>query len=44
MRKLVQYENEYRLRVGSKRVRFTFDEQNNAITILRVMPRDKVYE
>ena len=44
VRKLVQYENEYRLRIGSKRVRFTFDEQNNAITILRVMTRDKVYE
>ena len=44
VRKLVQYENEYRLRIGSKRVRFTFDEQNDAITILRVMTRDKVYE
>ncbi len=43
VRKLVKYENEYRLRVGSIRVRFVFNEQNNAITILRVIPRDKAY-
>ncbi len=43
VRKLVKYENEYRLRVGSIRVRFLYDEQNNAITILRVLPRDKAY-
>jgi len=43
VRKLVQYEHEYRLRVGSIRVRFIYDEPNNAIAIMRVIPRDKAY-
>jgi mRNA-degrading endonuclease RelE of RelBE toxin-antitoxin system len=34
---------EYRLRVGDLRVRFSRDDERRALTVLRVLPRDKAY-
>lgn len=34
---------EWRLRVGSWRVRFRRDDQRRLLQVLRVLPRDKVY-
>ena len=36
-------EQEWRLRVGQWRVLFTFDEANESIVILRVLPRGRAY-
>ncbi len=35
--------DEFRLRVGDIRVRFSFDQNRDAIVIKRVLPRDKAY-
>ena len=34
---------EWRLRVGDWRVRFTFDEEQRLIVVLRVLPRGRAY-
>ena len=34
---------EWRLRVGDWRVRFTFDEEQRVIVVLRVLPRRRAY-
>jgi mRNA interferase RelE/StbE len=34
---------EWRLRVGDVRVRFELDDGASTLTVLRVLPRDKVY-
>jgi mRNA-degrading endonuclease RelE of RelBE toxin-antitoxin system len=35
--------DEWRLRVGTWRVRFAFDPQTHTIVVLRVLPRDRAY-
>ena len=35
--------NEYRLRVGTWRVRFTYDTPEAVITVVRVLPRGEAY-
>lgn len=42
-RKLQGIEDEWRLRVGEWRVRFTFDEERQEVHILRVLPRGRAY-
>jgi mRNA-degrading endonuclease RelE of RelBE toxin-antitoxin system len=34
---------EWRLRVGDWRVRFTFDDEQRVIVVLRVLPRGRAY-
>ena len=43
LRKLRGREEEWRLRVGDYRVRFTPDSRNRVISILRVLPRSQAY-
>lgn len=43
IRKLTGSNDEWRLRVGQWRVRFSFDYETNAIDILRVLPRGRAY-
>lgn len=35
---------QWRLRVGDWRVRFSFDEENQVIVVLRVLPRGRAYD
>lgn len=35
---------QWRLRVGDWRVRFSFDDENQAIVVLRVLPRGRAYD
>jgi mRNA-degrading endonuclease RelE of RelBE toxin-antitoxin system len=35
---------EWRLRVGDWRVRFSFDDENQVIVVLRVLPRGRAYD
>jgi mRNA interferase RelE/StbE len=35
---------QWRLRVGDWRVRFSFDDQNQVIVVLRVLPRGRAYD
>jgi mRNA-degrading endonuclease RelE of RelBE toxin-antitoxin system len=35
---------EWRLRVGEVRVRFAYVQEDDAIVVLRVLPRGKVYD
>lgn len=35
---------EWRLRIGDWRVRFSFDDENQVIIILRVLPRGRAYD
>jgi mRNA interferase RelE/StbE len=43
VRKLTGRDEEWRLRVGQWRVRFTLDSNENVIDILQVLPRDRAY-
>lgn len=43
IRKLEGQGDEWPLRVGSWRVRFTFDDATNSINILRILPRSRAY-
>lgn len=43
VRKLQGERDEWRLRVGDLRVRFTYDRETNEIHILRVLPRGRAY-
>jgi len=35
---------QWRLRVGDWRVRFSFDDENQVIVVLRVLPRGRAYD
>jgi mRNA interferase RelE/StbE len=35
---------QWRLRVGDWRVRFSFDDENQVIVLLRVLPRGRAYD
>lgn len=35
---------QWRLRVGDWRVRFSFDDENQMIVVLRVLPRGRAYD
>jgi mRNA interferase RelE/StbE len=35
---------QWRLRVGDWRIRFSFDDENQVIVILRVLPRGRAYD
>jgi mRNA interferase RelE/StbE len=35
---------QWRLRIGDWRVRFSFDDENQVIVVLRVLPRARAYE
>ena len=35
---------QWRLRVGDWRIRFSFDEENQVIVVLRILPRGRAYE
>lgn len=35
---------QWRLRIGDWRVRFSFDEENRVIVVLRVLPRCRAYD
>ncbi|MBS1679019.1 MAG: type II toxin-antitoxin system RelE/ParE family toxin [Actinobacteria bacterium] len=35
---------QWRLRVGDWRVRFSFDDENQVIIVLRVLPRGRAYD
>lgn len=35
---------QWRLRVGDWRVRFSFDDENQAIVVLRILPRGRAYD
>ena len=43
VKRLRGYEDEYRLRVGRLRVRFTFEPSGRDILVLRVLPRGRAY-
>lgn len=43
IKKLANSNDEWRLRVGQWRVRFSLDKETNAIDILRVLPRGRAY-
>ena len=43
IRKLEGQGDEWRLRVGSWRVRFAFDDATHSINILRILPRSRAY-
>ncbi|RKZ72581.1 MAG: hypothetical protein DRR19_31960 [Candidatus Parabeggiatoa sp. nov. 1] len=43
IRKIRGHKNEWRLRVGRWRVRFTFVSKTHTIKILRVLPRKSAY-
>jgi mRNA interferase RelE/StbE len=43
IRQLKGYKNEWRLRVGQWRIRFTFVSKTHTIKILRVLPRKSAY-
>jgi mRNA interferase RelE/StbE len=43
VKKLQGKVNEYRLRVGDWRVRFTYENKQQTILVLRVLPRGKAY-
>lgn len=43
VRKLTGTEEEWRLRVGDWRARFSRDPQRNRVEILRVLPRGRAY-
>jgi mRNA interferase RelE/StbE len=43
VKRLLGYENEWRLRVGDWRVRLTFDYPTESIEVLRVLPRGSAY-
>jgi mRNA interferase RelE/StbE len=43
LKKLKGQQNEWRIRVGSYRVRFTFDRHSGAIRVLRILPRAGAY-
>jgi mRNA interferase RelE/StbE len=36
--------SQWRLRVGDWRVRFSFDDENQVIVVLRVLPRGRAYD
>ena len=44
VRKLKTFTDEYRLRIGSIRVRFISNDQELTITVLRVLQRDEIYK
>lgn len=35
---------QWRLRVGDWRVRFSFDDENQVIVVLRILPRGRAYD
>jgi mRNA interferase RelE/StbE len=35
---------QWRLRIGDWRVRFSFDDENQVIVVLRVLPRGRAYD
>ena len=43
VRRLRGLEREWRLRVGDWRVRFTYDDQDGEVVVLRVLPRGQAY-
>ncbi len=43
LKKLRGQQNEWRIRVGSYRIRFTFDRSAGAIRVLRILPRGSAY-
>lgn len=43
LKKLVGYADEWRMRVGKWRVRFTFDSKTHTIRILRILLRGNAY-
>ncbi len=43
IKKIESSKNEWRLRVGNKRIRFTIDFKQRTITVLQILPRDKAY-
>ncbi len=44
VRKLAGADDEWRRRVGEWRIRFTIDEAECAVVVLRVLPRGAAYE
>jgi len=44
VRKLAGYDDEYRLRIGDWRVRFTVDTQAKTLIVLRVLHRSDAYK
>ena len=43
IRRLREYDDQWRLRVGMWRVRFTLDPVNATLIVIRVLPRGSVY-